>query len=116
VRERSHTGQSFLVGLRRLIDRHRPDLVWIDPPYGYVGDDISSQKVCSAFLCDGLGPITEATGAVWMMMHHTGKPSSDPKVRRHWNQTDYSYAGLGSSILTNWVRATCTLLKLEGNG
>ena len=48
-------------------------------------------------------------------MHHSGKPSADPKSRRGWTQTDYSYFGLGSSILTNWVRATCTMLKRDDN-
>jgi hypothetical protein len=48
-----------------------------------------------------------------MFMHHSGKPSTDPKSRRGWTSTDFSYFGLGSSILTNWIRATMTLLKVN---
>lgn len=111
IRERAHTGAAFLRILQKLIDKHRPDLVWIDPLYTYIGDDISQQKVCAQFLCDGLGPITEATGVTWMLMHHTGKPPSDPKSRKGRTSTDKSYDGLGSSILTNWIRATITVTK-----
>jgi RecA-family ATPase len=113
VREVSHTGTAFLGVLQRLIEKHRPDLVWVDPLYTYVGDDISSQKVCAEFLIDGLGPITKSTRVCWMFMHHPAKPSTDPKSRKNWNSTDYSYFGFGSSILTNWIRATMTLLKLN---
>jgi hypothetical protein len=35
---------------RRLIAKHKPDLVWIDPLLSYIGDDISKQSVCSQFL------------------------------------------------------------------
>jgi len=115
IRERTHTGTAFLRVLQRLIERHHPDLVWLDPLYTFLGDDINSQKACADFLCGGLGPITEASGVCWMFMHHTGKPSTDPKSRKGWTQTDYSYAGLGSSIITNWVRATCTMLKRGEN-
>lgn len=116
IRERTHTGQAFLPVLQRLIERHRPDLVWIDPLYTYIGDDISSQKVCSEFLCGGLGPITEATGVTWMMMHHTAKPVSDPKARRGWTSTDKSYLGQGSAVLTNWIRAAVVLSQRGDDG
>lgn len=111
IRERTHTGPAFVEIAQRLIERHRPHLVWLDPLYTYMGDDISSAKVCSDFLINGLGPITEAAGVVWMLMHHTGKPIADAKARKGWTTTDYSYLGIGSSVLTNYVRATVTLLK-----
>jgi RecA-family ATPase len=113
IRDTTHTGAAFLNVLQRLVERHRPDLGWIDPLYTYIGDDISSQKVCSDFLCQGLGPITKASGVCWMFMHHPGKPSTDSKARKNWTTTDYSYFGLGSSTITNWIRATMTLLKMD---
>lgn len=115
VRERTHTGPAFVDIVHRLIDRHRPDLAWLDPLYTYLGDDISNAKACSDFLISGLGPITEATGVVWNFMHHTPKPPSDSKSRKGWTQTDYSYAGIGSSVLTNFSRATVTMLT-RGDG
>lgn len=115
IRERSKTGENFLIAIRRLIDKHKPDLVWVDPLYTYMGDDISKQDVCSRFLCDGLGPITDATGVAWMFMHHTGKPSQDPGSRSKWKKHDHNYSGLGSSTLTNWIRAVVSFEAVTDN-
>jgi hypothetical protein len=71
VRNRSHAGADFVHVLRRLIERHQPDLVWIDPIYSYIGGDISKADVCTDFLVRGLGPITEASRVAWMFIHHT---------------------------------------------
>jgi RecA-family ATPase len=115
VSDSSHTGEEFCANVQRLIDRHRPDLVWLDPLLSFIGDDISKQAVCSQFLRTWLGPISESSGVAWMMMHHTGKPSNDPKARQSWNKSDHSYAGIGSSELTNWARAVCVLERLDDN-
>lgn len=109
VSDASHTGEVFCKNVQRLIDKHRPNLVWLDPLLSFIGDDISKQSVCSEFLRTWLGPISEATKVAWMMMHHTGKPSNDPKSRSSWTQTDKSYSGIGSSELVNWARAVCVL-------
>jgi RecA-family ATPase len=111
----SHTGHEFLKVLRRLIDIHKPDLVWLDPVLAYIGDDISKQSVCSAFFRNGLNPIADATGVIWMILHHTGKPPKDPKSKQGWNLGDYSYEGMGSSDLTNWARAICVLHRFDDN-
>ena len=63
-----------------------------------------------------LNPIAHQTGVVWMMMHHTPKPSADPKSKSGWNATDHSYAGTGSSELTNWARAVCVLQATKDEG
>ncbi|HYF37010.1 MAG TPA: AAA family ATPase, partial [Prosthecobacter sp.] len=76
----SLTGYDFTQAVRRLIDKYKPDLVWLDPLLSYIGDDISKQSVCSQFLRNWLNPISKATGVCWMMMHHTNKPPSDPKA------------------------------------
>lgn len=111
----TQTGQVFCQSLRRLIDRYKPDLVWIDPLLSYIGDDISKQSVCSTFLRNWMNPISEATGVIWMILHHTGKPPKDPKSKTHWNHTDYSYEGTGSAELTNWARAVCVLRRRDAN-
>jgi hypothetical protein len=46
-------------------------------------------------------------------MHHTGKPSNDPKSRQGWKSSDFSYAGIGSSELTNWARSVCVLQRID---
>ena len=112
VRDTSHTGLEFTGCVQKLIERYRPDLVWLDPLLSFIGADISKQEVCSEFLRNWLGPISKATEVAWMMVHHTGKPPTDPKAQRGWQTSDYSYAGLGSSELTNWARGVCVLRQV----
>lgn len=109
----TYTGLAFCEALRRLIDYYKPDLVWLDPLLSYIGDDISKQSVCSQFLRNWLNPISQATGVIWMILHHTGKPPKDPKSKSHWKSGDYAYEGTGSSELTNWARAVCVLHRLD---
>lgn len=109
VRDTTHTGARFVDAAHRLIARHKPDVVFLDPLLSFVGGDISKQEVCSAFLREGLNPIAEATGVCWICIHHTGKPPSDKNARAGWQSSDYAYAGIGSSELTNWARAALTL-------
>jgi RecA-family ATPase len=113
VRDTVHTGQDFARVCERLIGKHKPDLMWGDPLLSYMGDDISSQKVCSEFLRHWLNPIGEKTRVAWMFLHHTGKPSQDPNARRQWTSGDKSYLGIGSSELVNWARAVVTLTQIE---
>jgi RecA-family ATPase len=116
-RDTIHSGADFAKAADILIQRHQPDLVWGDPLLNYIGDDASQQKVVSAFCGHLLNPISERTGVIWCLMHHTGKPPSDAKARSHWTGTDLAYSGLGSSALTNWAREVAVLnrIKLPGN-
>jgi len=116
VAEAVQTGEEFANAVRHLVAKHKPDLVWLDPLLSFIGDDISKQDVCSHFLRNLLNPIAHQTGVVWMMMHHTPKPSADPKSKSGWNATDHSYAGTGSSELTNWARAVCVLQATKDEG
>ena len=104
VTDFASTGEEFAEAMRHLIGEHKPDLVWFDPLLSFVGDDISRQDVCSRFLRQLLNPIADETGVVWMIMHHTPKPSADPKSKSNWNRTDMSYSAAGSSELVNWAR------------
>lgn len=109
IRDSVHTGEIFTQAIRRLIDQHKPDLVWLDPLLSFIGDDVSKQAVCGQFLRNWLNPIADATGVAWMMIHHTGKPSTDPKAHKEWKASDFSYYGIGSSELTNWARGVVVL-------
>lgn len=115
VRDTTHTGQRFAEAIRILVEKHRPDLVIFDPLLSFVGGDISKQEVCSQFLRGWLNPIAEATGVAWFAIHHTGKPPSDKDARKGWQSSDWSYAGIGSSELTNWTRASMVLRQV-GSG
>lgn len=115
IRNSIHTGKMFTDVLSRLIERHHPDIVWIDPLLSFIGADISKQEVCSTFLRNWLNPISERTGVVFMCVHHTGKPPKDAKQQQGWTSNDFAYLGIGSSELVNWARAVCVLRQLPND-
>jgi len=105
-------GDAFLQRLYRLLDRERPDIVWIDPLLSFAGIDVSKQDQCTRFLREGINPVLEATGAILIGVHHTGKPK-DQKITQNWSSIDFAYSGLGSSELVNWARAIMTIQPLD---
>jgi hypothetical protein len=82
--------------------------VIIDPLLSYIGGDISKQEVCSAFLRNTVHPILQKYQMGLIIMHHTGKPRSKDEEQ---SGNALSYAGTGSSELTNYVRATATIFQ-----
>lgn len=100
----------FIPMARDLIDQHKPDLVWIDPLFSYLGGNASDQAVVSPFLRNGLGAIAQETGVAWIVVHHTPKPPRDPST---WAGADFSYAGAGSAELANWARAILVLEQAD---
>ena len=112
-RDTTRTGAAFVDAASSLVERHKPDLVWADPLLNYIGDDISEQRVISEFCCGLLNEVSLRTGVIWCLLHHTGKPSRDPKAGTHWTASDLAYSGLGSSALTNWSRETAVLVRIK---
>ena len=112
-RDTTHTGEGFTSLARQLVERHQPDMAWADPLLNYIGDDISEQRVIADFCCNRLNAIALATGVIWCLLHHTGKPSKDAKATDHWTASDLAYSGLGSSALVNWSRETAVLLRVK---
>ena len=96
--------------LEKIIDKHKPDICWIDPLFSYIGGDVCSQEVCSKFLREGLNPISARTGVIWMIIHHTTKPR-EHEYAGSWQ----SYDMFGSAELVNWARAVCLLKPRNGN-
>lgn len=112
-RDTTRTGSDFVDAASTLVERHKPDLVWADPLLNYIGDEISEQRVISEFCCKLLNEVSLRTGVIWCLLHHTGKPSKDPKSATHWTASDLAYSGLGSSALTNWSRETAVLVRIK---
>ena len=117
VRETVRSGPAFAKFAAEQIDFHKPDLVWVDPLFSYLGADACNQQAVSSFLRHQLTPISQRTGIIWMILHHTGKPDKDSTARSAWTAGDFAYAGHGSAELTNWARAVCVLRtsKAEDN-
>ncbi len=106
-----YTGGEFAKFVAHLCRAHRPDVVWIDPLLSYIGGEISKMQDTSRFLQNQLQPVIEDADCGLVVVHHTGKPpkSEDGKYKG----ADLAYLGIGSSVLTNWARATSTLLRVE---
>lgn len=114
VRDQTHTGLNFPEYARKLVEIHKPDLFWVDPMLSFYGGDISDQQEMTNFLRLGLNPISQETGIIWMMLHHTGKPGKDAqKSMKNWSARDFAYMGIGSSELSNWARAIITLANVS---
>ncbi len=110
LRDQTHVGDRFAEYAEKVVELHHPDLFWVDPMLSFYGDDINDQSAMSNFLRAGLNPISERTGIVWMLLHHTGKPAKDAsKTQKGWSARDFSYMGIGSSELSNWARAIICL-------
>ena len=106
------TGYDFIVQVKELIADHQPDQLWIDPLLCYLGGDINSQEEVGTFV-NHLGELALSTGTIIHLIHHTGKPKT-AKDTKGMTSADLSYAGIGSSILTNWARAIMVLQTVRG--
>lgn len=101
-------GDAFVEKLHRIIDRDKPDLVWLDPFLSFAGIDVAKQDQVTPFLRERINPVLKATGVVLIGVHHTGKPKGSRETA-NWTAIDWAYAGLGSSELVNWARAVMML-------
>ena len=112
VREDSRTGLMFfgaVVG--PLLEKHRPDLLWIDPALAYLGGEAGSQKEVGGFLRNMLNPLVHDINCGVVVVHHTNKPASG-KEKPDWSAGDFAYLGGGSAEWANWARAVIALRSL----
>jgi|GEM_PF-5260284 len=112
VSEDSSTGSGFAKLLERLINEHRPDLVFADPLLSFIGGNLSDQETVSTFLRNFINPVLHETGAAMIFVHHTNKPVRDPQ-RNGYIGAELAYLGAGSAELANWSRAVLTLREMR---
>ena len=91
-----------------LLEKFRPDLLWIDPALAYIGGDSNSGKDVGGFLRQGLNPLIHRYGCAVVIIHHTAKPLRVTEGAKAGSQ-DFAYAGSGSAEWANWSRATLAL-------
>lgn len=106
-----YTGEEFCRFLSWLCQRTRPDIVWIDPLLAYIGGEISRMADCARFLRNALNPVIHDHGIGVVVVHHTGKPPRGDD--KGYQGSDLAYLGIGSSDLTNWARATSTIVRCD---
>jgi hypothetical protein len=111
VCESAATGDDFIRLIRRLVSKHRPDLLLIDPFFAYLGDSVGEQKSVSKFLRNGINPILQEYECGMILVHHTNKPKTG-KEKENWQAGDYAYLGSGTNEIANWARAVMAIRSL----
>ena len=108
-REDTHTGLDFCRAVvRPLLQKHRPDILAIDPALAYIGGQSKEQGDVTPFLRNGLNPLLREFNCGLIMAHHTNKPPSG-REKSNWQAGDFAYLGSGSSEFANWPRAILAL-------
>jgi len=112
VAEKAHTGIEFLVKVvRPLLEKHRPDLLRINPLQAYLGGDIKDPAVTGNFLRTGLNPLLAEYQCGCVIVHHTPKVTF--RDTKEWRASDWMYAGAGAADITNWCRAALIIDPTE---
>ena len=98
-----------------------PDVIIINPLLDFLGGDMCSQEVASAFLSggrlngahtQGLRAIIKRYGAGALIVHHTGKPPNESELKSWIKSAMPEYQAAGSSYITNWGRSFITMMKV----
>lgn len=106
-------GKEFIEkGVEPLCETHKPDLLWIDPLFAYIGGDVSSQAVVSPWLRNHLNPVLHHHNVGCVLVHHVNKPPSNSATRPNWQAGDFAYLGSGSAELANWPRAVVAIRSI----
>jgi hypothetical protein len=115
IRDKVSRGDAFVARLRLLIEKVKPDLVWLNPLHAYAGCDIADAKEMGNFLRAGLNRANKHEAFAYMVVHHTPKPmTSKGVVDKKWHE--FMYDAAGSAELVNWARAVLTLKPTETEG
>jgi hypothetical protein len=105
------TGAGFIEWLRKLVEKYKPDLVWIDPFFAFLGDAATDQKAVSWFLRNGLNSILQEFRCGAVVVHHTNKPYRGVEKADH-KAGDLAYLGSGSAEIANWPRAIIAIRSI----
>lgn len=90
--------------LAPLLKEHKPDLLWIDPMFAYIGGNASGQEHVTPFLRNMLNPLIREAQCGLVALHHANKPPTG-KEKSSWAGSDLAYVGSGSIEWANWARA-----------
>lgn len=114
--ENARSGEDFFDSVvRPLLAKHRPDLFFIDPAFGYLGGETNNQAHVSAFLRNKLNPLLTEFDCGVIVCHHTNKPPSGEE-KASWSDSQMAYAGAGSAEWANWSRAVLALRATKDYG
>ncbi len=95
--------------VRPLLAQHRPDILWIDPAFGFLGGNVNDAGVVGPWLRHGLAPLLKEFNCGSVVAHHANKPFRGPAAAKPTSGQDAAYDGAGSAEWANWHRATLSL-------
>ncbi len=113
VRDCKHIGSAFPAFLESLIERHKAEVVWIDPLLAYAGFDIADQSLTTDWLRNQVDPVLKRTKAALIYMHHTTKPKSVDDLD-NMTPSQLAYLGAGSAEWVNYSRDAGFLYRTKG--
>lgn len=114
VRNSKAIGPAFPVFLKNLVERHKPDIVLVDPLLAYAGFDIADQALTTDWLRNQIFPIVQSTGIALIYMHHTTKPKSADDLDS-MTPTQLAYLGAGCSEWVNFARDSGYLFRTRSD-
>ncbi len=110
--EDTRTGAAFTnFTVAPLLEKHRPDLVWIDPALAYLGGEASAQRDVGGFLRNQINPLLHTFQCGGIIITHTNKPPTG-REKPSWQAGDFAYSGTGSAEWANWARAVLALRSI----
>lgn len=115
VGEKARTGANFIKEvLAPLLDKHRPDIVRIDPLLAYLGADPTDTARLSEFCRNWINPLLEQYRCACILNHHT--PKTTNRDTSKWRVSDWMYSGAGGAELANWARAILVIEPTDNPG
>jgi len=105
-------GDNFIRVLPKLVEAFKPDIVWINP-YTAFSPPLMDEEQNNKFLRHGISPILSEHKCGGMFAHHNPKPQRKDKEK---SLVDYSYAGAGWALMTNWARGVLAIDSTDDAG
>ena len=112
VRNTKARGAAFVEVLEALINRHKPDVVVVDPLLAFVDFEIADQAQTTAFLRGMILPLLQRTGVALVYYHHTNKPITGLDLDSLMPQ-QLAYLGAGCAEWVNFARDSGFLFRAK---
>jgi len=85
-----HSGPEFLEWLEKACERHKPDVVVVDPLLAFIGCDLVDQKSVTRFLRGLLHPILIKHNCGFIGVHHKRKGEEGSELDQGLGSTEFS--------------------------
>ncbi|MCX6995733.1 MAG: AAA family ATPase [Kiritimatiellaeota bacterium] len=101
-------GDGFGQFIREQMLKHRAELLMVDPYQAYIGGaDLNTSETFLNWI-KPIDAMMKETGYALLLVAHTPKP----KDRDNWTVRESVYMAAGSSVISNWARASAELTQV----